>query len=85
MYSGSSRSGVMVVSRRSRWGGSPCSKKLLYMLEGVMIYGHGKSSYTLRPGDALQFDGEAPHGPERLVELPIRFLTVTAFGDSPQH
>ncbi|MGI5192644.1 hypothetical protein ACQEVY_03110 [Streptomyces sp. CA-288835] len=22
---------------------------------------------------------------ERLVELPIRFLTVTAFGDSPQH
>ncbi|WP_239135062.1 XRE family transcriptional regulator [Streptomyces sp. SID12488] len=59
--------------------------ELLYMLEGVMTYGHGKSSYTLRPGDALQFDGEAPHGPERLVELPIRFLTVTAFGDSPQH
>jgi len=40
---------------------------------------------ALRPGDALQFDGEAPHGPERLAELPIRFLTVTAFGDSPQH
>ncbi|MDX2820758.1 helix-turn-helix transcriptional regulator [Streptomyces ipomoeae] len=35
--------------------------------------------------DALQFDGEAPHGPERLVELPIRFLTVTAFGDTPHH
>ncbi|KPI18986.1 transcriptional regulator, XRE family with cupin 2 sensor [Actinobacteria bacterium OK074] len=59
--------------------------EIIYMLEGVMIYGHGRSSYTLRPGDALQFDGEAPHGPERLVELPIRFLTVTAFGDSPQH
>ncbi|MFJ3670070.1 helix-turn-helix domain-containing protein [Streptomyces sp. NPDC090106] len=59
--------------------------ELLYMLEGVMVYGHGKSSYTLNPGDALQFDGEAPHGPERLVELPIRFLTVTAFGDSPHH
>lgn len=59
--------------------------ELLYMLEGAMVYGHGKSSYTLHPGDALQFDGEAPHGPERLVELPIRFLTVTAFGDSPQH
>ncbi|WP_406201007.1 hypothetical protein OG920_42645 [Streptomyces europaeiscabiei] len=39
----------------------------------------------LRPGAALQFDGEDPRGPERLVELPIRFLTVTAFGDSPQH
>lgn len=54
----------------------------------IMVYGHGPS-HTLRPGDALQFDGEAPHGPERLVELPIRFLTATAtataFGDSPQH
>ncbi|MET9683832.1 helix-turn-helix domain-containing protein [Streptomyces coeruleorubidus] len=59
--------------------------EIIYMLEGEMVYGHGKSSYTLGPGDALQFDGEAPHGPERLVELPIRFLTVTAFGDSPQH
>ncbi|MDX2909523.1 XRE family transcriptional regulator [Streptomyces griseiscabiei] len=59
--------------------------EIIYMLEGVMVYGHGKSSHTLHPGDALQFDGEAPHGPERLVELPIRFLTVTAFGDSPAH
>lgn len=59
--------------------------EIIYMLEGVMVYGHGKSSYTLCPGDALQFDGEAPHGPEKLVELPIQFLTVTAFGDSPQH
>ncbi|WP_460061111.1 helix-turn-helix domain-containing protein [Streptomyces sp. YKOK-I1] len=59
--------------------------EILYMLEGAMVYGHGSSRYTLRPGDALQFDGEAPHGPEHLVELPIRFLTVTAFGDSPHH
>ncbi|MEU1184191.1 XRE family transcriptional regulator [Streptomyces sp. NPDC005820] len=59
--------------------------EILYMLEGVMVYGHGKSRYTLHPGDALQFDGEAPHGPEHLVELPIRFLTVTAFGDHPPH
>ncbi|MEU1945798.1 XRE family transcriptional regulator [Streptomyces sp. NPDC059474] len=59
--------------------------ELIYMLEGVMGYGHGKSSYTLRAGDALQFDGEAPHGPEKLITLPIRFLTVTAFGDTPHH
>ncbi|MFJ6894729.1 XRE family transcriptional regulator [Streptomyces sp. NBC_01622] len=59
--------------------------EIIYMLEGVMVYGHGKSSYTLRPGDALQFDGEGPHGPERLVELPIRFLTVTAFGGGAPH
>ncbi|GAV45655.1 HTH-type transcriptional regulator SinR [Streptomyces acidiscabies] len=59
--------------------------ELLYMLEGEMVYGHGESAYTLRPGDALQLDGEGPHGPQELVTLPIRFLSVTAFGDhSPQ-
>ncbi|MEV0401324.1 XRE family transcriptional regulator [Actinoallomurus sp. NPDC050550] len=55
--------------------------ELLYMLEGVMVYGHGEARYTLRPGDALQFDGEGVHGPDELVELPIRFLSVTAYGD----
>ncbi|WP_059044227.1 helix-turn-helix domain-containing protein [Streptomyces acidiscabies] len=55
--------------------------ELLYMLEGEMVYGHGESAYTLRPGDALQLDGEGPHGPQELVTLPIRFLSVTAFGD----
>lgn len=55
--------------------------ELLYMLEGVMIYGHGEFRYTLHPGDALQFDGQGPHGPECLVQLPIRFLSVTAYGD----
>ena len=59
--------------------------ELIFMLEGVMVYGHGEASYEMHPGDALQFDGEGPHGPERLVQLPIRFLTVTAFGDAPQH
>ncbi|WP_416966664.1 helix-turn-helix domain-containing protein [Streptomyces sp. 4F14] len=59
--------------------------ELLYMLDGEMVYGHGESAYTLRPGDALQLDGEGPHGPQELVTLPIRFLSVTAFGDhAPQ-
>lgn len=55
--------------------------ELLYMLEGTMVYGHGDARYTLRPGDALQFDGEGAHGPDELVALPIRFLSVTAYGD----
>jgi transcriptional regulator with XRE-family HTH domain len=59
--------------------------ELIYMLEGVMVYGHGGASYTMRPGDALQFDGEGPHGPQRLVVLPIRFLSMTAYGDAGQH
>jgi transcriptional regulator with XRE-family HTH domain len=56
--------------------------ELLYMLEGVMIYGHGESEYTMRPGDSLLIDGEGLHGPHDLVRLPIRFLAVTAYPDS---
>lgn len=56
--------------------------ELLYMLEGVMVYGHAGSEYTMRPGDALLLDGEGLHGPRDLVRLPIRFLAVTAYPDS---
>ena len=55
--------------------------ELLYMLEGTMVYGHGESRFTLRPGDALQLDAEGPHGPAELVRLPCRFLSVIAYGD----
>lgn len=57
--------------------------ELLYMLEGEMVYGHGEASYPLRPGDALQLDGEGVHGPCELVQLPIRFLSVVAYGEVP--
>ena len=50
--------------------------EFFYMLEGVMVYAHGGYSYTLRPGDSLLIDGQAPHGPQRLVEVPIRFLAI---------
>src|ERR1700692_1398167 len=56
--------------------------ELLYMLEGVMVYGHGDSEYTMRPGDTLLLDGEGLTGPRALVRLPIRFLAVTAYPDS---
>ena len=55
--------------------------EMLYMLEGVMVYGHGESEYTLRPGDSLLLDGEGLHGPHDLVRLPIRFLAITAYPD----
>jgi hypothetical protein len=52
------------------------------MLEGVMIYRHSESEYTMRPGDTLLIDGEGLHGPHDLVRMPIRFLAVTAYPDS---
>ena len=51
----------------------------LYMLEGVVEYRHGERTFLMRPGDSLFFDANAPHGPERLVELPARYLAIITY------
>ncbi|MFT4288582.1 helix-turn-helix domain-containing protein [Nocardioides sp.] len=56
--------------------------EFIYMLEGEMVYGHGREKYALTPGDSLQFDGEGAHGPLELVTVPITFLSVIAFPDT---
>jgi transcriptional regulator with XRE-family HTH domain len=53
--------------------------EFIYMLEGRMEYRHGQHTYLLTPGDALTFRGEVPHGPEKLIELPIRFLATIVY------
>jgi len=50
--------------------------EFIYVLQGSMVYRHLNATYTLTPGDSLFFDSDAPHGPEELVELPVRFLSV---------
>ncbi len=50
--------------------------EFIYMLSGRIEYRHGQSTYLLEPGDSLTFRGDIPHGPEKLVELPIRFLAI---------
>lgn len=55
--------------------------EFLYMLEGQVKYRHGDSLYTMQPGDSLFFDADARHGPEVLVDLPIRFLSVICYPD----
>lgn len=55
--------------------------EFLHLLEGVMEYGHGRSVYRMEPGDSLTLDGEAPHGPTNLIQLPVRFISVIAFPD----
>jgi transcriptional regulator with XRE-family HTH domain len=57
--------------------------EFIYMLDGVMRYVHGEARYEMHAGDSLIFDGEGPHGPEELVQLPITFLTVTGYGHMP--
>ena len=53
--------------------------EFIYMLQGKIEYRHGQQTYMLEPGDSLTFRGEVPHGPEQLVELPIRFLSITIY------
>ncbi|MBD3665923.1 helix-turn-helix domain-containing protein [Sulfitobacter aestuariivivens] len=51
----------------------------IYMLEGKVDYRHGDTVYSLTPGDTLFFDADAPHGPEKLVDLPARYLSIISY------
>ncbi|MEX1234860.1 MAG: XRE family transcriptional regulator [Roseovarius sp.] len=51
----------------------------IYMLEGALDYRHGDDVIPLLPGDTLFFDADAPHGPERLVTLPCRYLSIISY------
>ena len=51
----------------------------IYMLDGVVEYRHGDKLFRLEPGDSLFFDADAVHGPEGLVTLPIRYLSVISY------
>ena len=53
--------------------------EFLYMLEGNVVYRHGDKTYDMHPGDALFFDAVAPHGPDELRKLPIRYLSVISY------
>jgi uncharacterized cupin superfamily protein len=53
------------------------------MLEGRMMNGFAGAEYQVEPGNALQFDGQAAHGLAQLDELPVRFLSVTAYERLP--
>lgn len=54
--------------------------EFLHLLEGELVYRHGNQLYAMQPGDSLTFDGEVPHGPEQLVKVPIKLLSVVNYG-----
>ena len=51
----------------------------IYMLQGEVDYRHSENVHSLKPGDTLFFDADAPHGPEMLVQLPARYLSIIAY------
>jgi transcriptional regulator with XRE-family HTH domain len=53
--------------------------EFLYMLSGKVRYRHADRSYLMEPGDALFFDAAARHGPEELIEAPMRYLSIIIY------
>ena len=53
--------------------------EFLYMLSGKVRYRHADRSYMMGPGDALFFDAAARHGPEELIEKPMRYLSIIIY------
>lgn len=56
--------------------------EFIHMLEGKLEYRVGEDTFMLTSGDSLTFRGEVPHGPENLVEMPIKFLAIIHY-ESP--
>ena len=50
--------------------------EFIYMLDGEVMYRHGDRTYRLAAGDSMFFDADVPHGPEDLLRVPIRLLSV---------
>jgi transcriptional regulator with XRE-family HTH domain len=50
--------------------------EFIYLLEGQVSYRHGSRTYDMGPGDSLFFDADVPHGPEELIDLPVRLLSL---------
>jgi len=53
--------------------------EFIYILEGEVGYRHGNQVYRLKPGDSLFFSATAAHGPEELVTLPLKFLSIIVY------
>ena len=53
--------------------------EFIYMLTGEVVYRHAGKDYHLQPGDALLFDSGALHGPERLVQVPMTYLSIIVY------
>jgi quercetin dioxygenase-like cupin family protein len=53
--------------------------EFIYMLSGKVLYRHGDRTYLMEPGDALFFDAASRHGPEELIKVPMRYLSIIVY------
>jgi hypothetical protein len=51
------------------------------MLSGRMEYPFGDRTFLVEPGDAFTFSGNVLHGPEKLLDDHIQFITVIVYAE----
>lgn len=56
--------------------------EMLYLIQGELIYRHGDERFHMYPGDCLTLEGEIPHGPEKLIQVPIRLLSMVNYSQN---
>ena len=55
--------------------------EFIYMLKGRMEYRFGDRTFLLEPGDAFTFSGTVIHGPEKLYDDHIQFITLIIYAE----
>jgi transcriptional regulator with XRE-family HTH domain len=50
--------------------------EFMYILKGAMQYRYADTIVELHPGDTLVFDSNAIHGHERLLDSPVKFISI---------
>ena len=53
--------------------------QFIHVLEGKLKYRQGNRTYVMSVGDSLLFQASVPHGPEELLQAPVRYLSVLSF------
>ncbi len=57
--------------------------EFIYMLTGEVVYRHADQDFHLRPGDSFLFDSGGLHGPQRLVKVPMTYLSIIIYQRQP--
>lgn len=55
--------------------------EFIYMLQGRMEYRFGDQTYLIEPGDAFTFSGNVVHGPEKVLDERVRFLSIIIYAE----
>ena len=58
--------------------------EFIYMLSGEVVYAHAGATFRLKPGDSILFDSGALHGPEKLVTMPMTYLSIIIYARPPR-